>query len=149
MLGVVCIMMNYDTIYQGRANHVGYKGKKISDQECFKSFLNSVVYHRVVDTEHVEVFRQDLEDLATTEMASDTLIELLSSDDSNIKPWEIGEAFVACVLTDEYNLKWPWNSERDKKTPKASLPGADLVGFYEDGETTQFFFWGSKNFKRK
>lgn len=133
-------MINYDTTYQGHVNHVSYKGKNISNPEDFKSFLSEVVYDRVKDAEHAESFRRDLEELATTEMASDTLIKLLSSNNSHIKPWEIGEAFVECALKDEYNIKWPWNSERDKRTPKASLPGADLVGFYKDGETTQFFF---------
>lgn len=27
---------------------------------------------------------------------------------------------------------WPSNIERDKRTPKASLPGADLIGFVEN-----------------
>ena len=31
-------------------------------------------------------------------------------------------------------MKFPWNSDRDKRTPKASLPGADLVGFIENGD---------------
>jgi hypothetical protein len=31
-------------------------------------------------------------------------------------------------------VKWPWNTERDKRTPRASLPGADLVGFIGEGE---------------
>lgn len=133
-------MINYDITYQGHASHVSYKGKNISNPEDFKFFLNDVVYDRVIDAEHAEDFRRDLEELATTEMASDTLVRLLSSNDSHIKSWEIGEAFIECVLKDEYNIKWPWNSERDKRTPKASLPGADLIGFYRDGETTKFIF---------
>ena len=31
-------------------------------------------------------------------------------------------------------MKFPWNSDRDKRTPKASLSGADLVGFIENGD---------------
>ena len=26
-------------------------------------------------------------------------------------------------------MHWPWNTVRDRRTPRASLPGADLVGF--------------------
>ena len=37
-------------------------------------------------------------------------------------------------LEREHEIIWPWNMERDKRNPKASLPGADLVGFKIDGD---------------
>src|SRR5690606_29430437 len=35
---------------------------------------------------------------------------------------------------------WPWNTVRDRRTPRASLPGTDLVGFYRQGETVLLLF---------
>ena len=60
--------------------------------------------------------------------------------------YNIGEIASCISFTDSYNHQlqqaeawlnqkqgviWPWNTERDKRTPKASLPGADLIGFIE------------------
>ena len=49
--------------------------------------------------------------------------------------WEIGEAFAECALLDDAGrqVHWPWNMVRDRRTPRASLPGADLVGFHCNG----------------
>jgi hypothetical protein len=61
-------------------------------------------------------------------MASDTLLTLLSCE-PQYEDWEVGESLAQCLLEAEYGIYWPWNQERDKRTPRASLPGADLVGF--------------------
>jgi hypothetical protein len=61
-------------------------------------------------------------------MARDTLQKLLCAERIEREPWEIGEALAECILEEE-GATWPWNKERDKRTPQASLPGADLVGF--------------------
>jgi hypothetical protein len=37
-------------------------------------------------------------------------------------------------------VAWPWNENRDRKTPKASLPGADLVGLIGDDGDASFIF---------
>src|SRR5262249_9156783 len=46
-----------------------------------------------------------------------------------------GEALADCVLEHDSgrDVIWPWNTVRDRRTPRASLPGADLVGFSRDG----------------
>jgi len=46
--------------------------------------------------------------------------------------WAIGEALAEVHLSQEHGVEWPWNTERDKRTPMASLPGADLVGLTAD-----------------
>jgi hypothetical protein len=35
---------------------------------------------------------------------------------------------------------WPWNEVRDRRTPRASLPGADLVGFCRDASGFRLLF---------
>ncbi len=35
---------------------------------------------------------------------------------------------------------WPWNLVRDRRTPRASLPGADLVGFYKEDDAVLLLF---------
>ena len=46
--------------------------------------------------------------------------------------WEVGEALAECALQHDSGreVHWPWNTVRDRRTPRASLPGTDLVGFW-------------------
>src|SRR5205085_9272323 len=93
-----------------------------------EAYLRSRVTDRLRDAQDVSAFAADCRDLIATGMARDTLQKLLCAEPKNREPWEIGEAFAECVLEDD-GAVWPWNKERDKRTPHSSLPGADLVGF--------------------
>lgn len=67
--------------------------------------------------------------LASTGFASNSLDDILAAEVPEERDWAIGEAMAEAYLTRRHDVTWPWNMERDKRTPKASLPGADLVGF--------------------
>jgi hypothetical protein len=56
--------------------------------------------------------------------------------------WEVGEALAECALQKDSGreVHWPWNTVRDRRTPRASLPGTDLVGFYRKGEEVLLLF---------
>lgn len=116
-----------------------WRGLVIDDAAQFDLYLRGPVRARVTDAEFESAVEADLAALATTQMAKDTLAQLL---DASIEPldWEIGEAMAECLLSDEHGACWPWNENRDRKTPRASLPGADLVGFVGDGADTVFLF---------
>jgi hypothetical protein len=79
--------------------------------------------------------------MATTGMATDFVEKLLRAVPEE-KSWAIGEALAECVLTDDETREvcWPWNLVRDRRTPRASLPGADLVGFCKEGDTVLLLF---------
>jgi hypothetical protein len=68
------------------------------------------------------------------------VIEQLICSEPLPQPWEVGEALAECLLQERHHSIWPWNSGRDRRTPKASLPGADLVGFYEVSGGATFLF---------
>lgn len=107
-------------------------GKNITDKSEFTTFLSGPVRSRLIDEPQLVALDSDLRALATTEMEVDTIERLLTIDTER-EDWEIGEALAECLLEEEHGVKWPWNTERDKRTPKASLPGADLVGLTEEG----------------
>jgi hypothetical protein len=107
---------------------VGWQGRHVADPDAFRHFLSERVRHRLWDSEEADRFEAELRVLATTEMATATLAELLTEEIEK-QPWEVGEAMAECILEDEQRVVWPWNTERDKRTPRASLPGADLIGF--------------------
>jgi len=75
-------------------------------------------------------FEDDLRALTTTGMATEFVERLLQAV-PKFENWEIGEALAECILKTDSGLDihWPWNTVRDRRTPRASLPGADLVGF--------------------
>lgn len=116
-----------------------WRGVNIDDAGEFDVYLRGPVWERVNDAEFEVDLAQDLQALATTDMATRTLESLLNSVVTP-QDWEVGEAMAECLLSDEVGAVWPWNENRDRKTPKASLPGADIVGFIGEGDETTFLF---------
>ena len=71
------------------------------------------------------------------EFAHDSLQVILEAEQPEERDWAVGEAMAEAWLSREHGVIWPWNMERDKRTPLASLPGADLVGFLTHGSETR------------
>lgn len=112
---------------------VRWQGKRLIDLQEFDEYLRGPVLERLMDKEYEHDFASDMRALATTDMAIDTLQQLLAFEPKR-KPWEVGEALAESLLKDELGIVLPWNMERDKRTPRASLPGADLIGFLKEDE---------------
>lgn len=120
-------------VYSGNEQSVHWEGRVVNNEEQFRSYMQEVVQPRISDVE--SLFDSTLRGLATTGMATEFLEKLLKAL-PNPQSWEIGEALAECALRDEMGgqICWPWNTVRDRRTPRASLPGADLVGFYCEEE---------------
>lgn len=114
--------------YSGSLRNATWYGHEVGDRERFAAFLREVVRSRVSDAE--SGFEADLRGLATTNMATERVEQLLRAA-QDPEGWEIGEALAECALQTDSGRKidWPWNTVRDRRTPRASLPGTDLVGF--------------------
>lgn len=50
----------------------------------------------------------------------------------NVKDWQVGEGLATAYLSAHFACFFPWTSIRDLKNVKASVAGADLVGFYQE-----------------
>ncbi len=120
-------------VYAGADGVVVWEGYAVSDEEALRAFLRGPVAARAQDTGEEESFEDELQALATTGMGTEFLARFLAAVPEE-KSWEIGEAFAEAVLAEDGNREviWPWNDLRDRRTPQASLPGADLVGFCRD-----------------
>ena len=125
--------------YSGAASPVRWEGRVVDDRERFERYMRDVVRPRIAD--EASSFDTELRDLATTGMATCTLERLLRAVPVP-QGWEIGEAFAKCALRDDSDreVHWPWNTVRDRRTPRASLPGVDLVGFCCDGQDVFLLF---------
>lgn len=120
--------------FEDRHLAVAVKGAQILDPVSFKLYLAGPVRKRLEDADHTLSFEDDLRGLVTTGMASDVLVNILAAVTPH-EDWQVGEALAECLLEDIEGAVWPWNAERDKRTPKASLPGADMIGFVRlDGQ---------------
>jgi hypothetical protein len=115
--------------YDGSELQAQWSGKSIADDPDFRAYLSGPVRERLRDTEDLEQFGDELQGLATTGLEIAKVEAVLAGQDREFKGWEVGEAAAEVLLADYHSAVWPWNKERDKLTPKASLPGADLVGF--------------------
>lgn len=129
----------HEVCFSSNRGPVGWVGFRVNDPEMFRRYLLGPVKSRLADREQAELFESDLRALTTTGMATDTLNRLLAGQ-SAPNSWEVGEALAECLLTDGMGVRWPSNTERDKRTPKASLPGADLIGFVNDGGKVLLLF---------
>jgi hypothetical protein len=125
--------------YAGSATPARWEGRHVADEKRFKSFVRDVVAQRVADVE--SSFESDIRGLATTGMATEFVERLLKAVPEP-EGWEVGEALAECALKQDSGreVHWPWNTVRDRRTPRASLPGSDLVGFYREGETVLLLF---------
>lgn len=125
--------------YQGKAASAIWEGRQVVDVSSFKTFLKNVVQPRIADAD--SSFESDIQGLATTGMATQFIERLLASVPEP-EGWEVGEALAECALQSDSGreVHWPWNTVRDRRTPRASLPGTDLVGFFCENDTVLLLF---------
>ena len=110
-----------------------WEGRAVGDREGFERYMREVVRLRIAH--EASSFSAELQGLATTGMEI-RFVERLLRAVPDPKGWEIGEAFAECALLDDSGrqVHWPWSMASDRRTPRASLPGADLVGFLCNGQ---------------
>ncbi len=120
--------------YEGTAQQVSWRGIGYADGDGFNSYLTQKVAVRVHDDEGRNQFEGALRGLASTGFANDSLRAILEADEPESRDWAIGEALAEVHLAETHGVTWPWHTERDKRNPSASLPGADLVGLISDSQ---------------
>lgn len=129
-----------DVVYENEDRQVSWRGVKMTDCDDFDTFMAEDVASRLYDEEERTEFQVHLRGLNNTDFAPENLDAILAADTEESKDWVVGEAIAEAFLTQEHNVVWPWNMKRDKRNPRASLAGADLVGFKVEGSKVQFAF---------
>lgn len=131
--------LSSNVCYSGTHKSASWQGRHVDDRARFVGFMRDVVRPRVTDDD--ASFESELRGLATTGMATEFVERLLKAVPTR-EAWEIGEALAECALAHDsgHEVHWPWNTVRDRRTPRASLPGTDLVGFYRNGATVLLLF---------
>ena len=122
-------------VYQSTHGCASWQGERVVTSDALSIFLSGPVAARLNDTEGGEELRSHLRGLSLTGMGQDALEEVLAADVPEERDWAAGEALAEAVLEEHHDVVLPWNTERDKRNPFASLPGADIVGFQRDGDS--------------
>ncbi len=124
-----------NTVYAIEDACVSCSGVQLLECEHLHEFLSVDVASRLDDTPGQTDLRVHLEGLPLTGMGQEALRKVLDADVSEERPWAAGEALAEAYLIKAHGVIFPWNMERDKRNPFASLPGADIIGFCknEDG----------------
>jgi hypothetical protein len=126
----------HNSAFSNSLNTTSWDGIQFSIGDEFDAFVKGEVAARLNDATGKADFTTHLNSLASTGFEKNSLQTILQSGQSEERDWAVGEAIAEAWLTKEHGVVWPWNMERDKRTPQASLPGADLVGFMtKDSET--------------
>ena len=129
------------SIYSNHDGQIFWYGVGMTEGDDFNRFLTKNVASRLYDEEGQSEFETHLRSLGDSGFVQGNLDGLVSSSTEEIGTgWRVGEAIAEAFLAQEYSIVWPWNMNRDRRNPKASLPGADLVGFKVDGSNVQFAF---------
>lgn len=123
--------------YESQNGQVSWCGVSMADGNGFNAFMTNDVASRLQDAEGHAEFEAHLRGLANTGFARDSLNAILAAEVPEERDWAVGEAMAEAYLNREHEITWPWNMERDKRNPNASLPGADLVGFEIDDENAR------------
>lgn len=123
--------------YEQQDRQVSWRGIGIVEGEHFNTFMSQDVASRLHDEEGAATFEAHLRGLANTGFARDSLDAILKAEILEERDWAVGESLAEAYLSQEHEIIWPWNMERDKRHPKASLPGADLVGFEICGDVVR------------
>lgn len=121
--------------YQSTHGCVSWQGERALAGDALNEFLGGPVAARLTDSESGDELRSHLRGLSLTGMGNHALEEVLAADVPEERDWAAGEALAEAVLEEHHNVVLPWNTERDKRNPFASLPGADIVGFQRDGDS--------------
>lgn len=103
--------------------------------------MSSDITERALDLAFESDVAEKLQDLALTGASAEWLTEFLEDAVSReVLPWQVGEAIAEAVLENDHDVIFPWNTRRDERTPRSSLPGADLVGISVEPEGRRFVF---------
>lgn len=120
-------------VYQSNHGCASWQGERAVKGDGLNTFLRGPVAARLNDTEGGEELRSHLRGFSLTGMGHQALEEVLAADVPEERDWAAGEALAEAVLEEHHDVVLPWNTERDKRNPFASLPGADIIGFQRDG----------------
>ena len=130
--------MIWNLEYKESQSNIEVEGYSILAVEC-RAFMANQVSTKLIESDSAEQLRTHLTELEATGFDSSGLLTQMTEAAWQVKDWEVGEAIATTILEDEHGAMFPWETGWDKRNTKASLPGADIVGFQNKSEPRFIF----------
>lgn len=121
--------MPWQKQFHSEHDHIQVIGYLAASEAACRRYFRERVAGKVAESDGTEELRSHLIELGATGFDLSALAEQVEAS-PRAKDWEVGEAFAEVVLEDEHGALFPWPTAFDKRSPKASLQGPDLVGFH-------------------
>ena len=134
--------------YSGSEGNVQWRGVSLG-ASVLQEIRSHGLVERAQDIDFAHAVADEARALADTEMETATLERFILNAEGPTLDWQVGEAVAEVLLKEWHGAVWVWNGARDRKVRKASLPGADVVGFQtgRDALETRFLFGEVKSSK--
>lgn len=127
------------TVFAGSQASSTWTGRTWTEDEIVD--MSSDITERALDLTFESGVAERLQDLASTGASAEWLTRFLEDAVSHeVLPWQVGEAIAEAILEKDHDVILPWNTRRDERNPRASLPGADLIGISVEPEGCRFVF---------
>lgn len=116
-----------ELVYEGTHLVCSWFGYTVDTDEL--DGLRDAVLERSLDLAFATTVEEHLQSLAQTSFSAEWIGDFIkAAEPAEILDWQVGEAFAEAMLERDHDIVFPWNTRRDERVPRASLPGADLVG---------------------
>lgn len=117
-----------------------WQGLRLREDKTLADFLKKEAADRFTDSQGDADFRAILRGTELTGFGRESLNKVFDGEIPEQRHWAAGEALAEALLVHGRGVILPWNMSRDKRTPQASLPGADIIGFLPSDSECQLVF---------
>lgn len=130
------------SIYDISEGHISCAAFSAKDSAKCAHWLATEVAHRVYDQETIDGFADDVAALPAEGFDNSALLDYVNAPPTKPCLHDIGESVADLFLIEKDDLLLPSNRRRDLRTPKGSLPGADIAGYKKKANGTYHFAFG-------
>lgn len=127
-------------VYEFNKGHIACSAFDIKESSSCERWLKDDVAKRVYDEPLKQEFQETVNGIASEGFNIDILQQYANLPDSQATEGDIGEGIADLFLTERQNYHLPPHRRRDLRTPKGSLPGADIAGYVEELGVELFVF---------
>ncbi len=130
------------SVYDVSDEHISCAAFQAPDAKKCAQWLATEVAPRVYDQDTIDGFADDVAALAVEGFDNTALLEYVDAPPTKPGLHDIGESVADLFLIEKDGLLLPSNRRRDLRTPKGSLPGADIAGYSKTAHGNYQFAFG-------
>ncbi len=130
------------TLYEFNVDHISCSAFHADDAQSCEDWLKGDVAQRVYDLETLQGFDDELKALSSEGFDASVLKTYEDVEPPQPTYGDIGESIAELFLMERFNAYLPGNRRWDLRTPKGSLPGSDIAGYFKNDDGSYSFLFG-------